>query len=70
MTKHVAEGLCGLEEIDKFQDYLGPQGYRIIVVDACRGGVIFKGDAFKEAKKIIAIVKSVYEDEKGDLKAH
>ena len=66
----VAEGLCGLEEIDKFQDYLGPQGYRIIVVDACRGGVIFKGDAFKEAGKIIAIVKSVYEDEKGDLKAH
>ena len=66
----VVEGLCGLEEIEKFQDYLGPQGYRIIVMDACRGGVIFKGDAFKEIKKIIAIVKSVYEDEKGDLKSH
>ena len=66
----VAEGLCGLEEIEKFQDYLGPQGYRIIVVDACRGRVIFKGDAFKEAKKIIAIVKSVYKDETEYLKAH
>ena len=28
-----AEGLCCLEEIDKFQDYLGPQGYRIILVE-------------------------------------
>ena len=66
----VVEGLCGLDEIKKLQDYLGPQGYRIIVVDACRGGVIFKGDAFKDVKKIITIVKSVYEDEKGDLKTH
>ena len=65
----VVRGLCGLDEIEKFQDYPCPQGYRIIVVDACRGGVIFKGDAFKEVKKIITIVKSVYEDEKGDLKA-
>ena len=63
----VVEGPCGLEEIEKFQDYLGPQGYRIIVVDACKGGVIFKGDAFLEAEKKIEVVKSVYE---GDLKAH
>ena len=28
----VLEGLCGLEEINTFQDYLGPQGYRIIVL--------------------------------------
>lgn len=63
----VVEGPCGLEEIEKFQDYLGPQGYRIIVVDACKGGVIFKGDAFLEAEKKIEVVISVYE---GDLKAH
>ena len=44
----VSDGPCGLEEIELFQDYLGPQGYRIIVVGAARGGVIFKGDAFRE----------------------
>ena len=66
----VVEGPCGLEEIEKFQDYLGPQGYRIRVVDACKGGVIFKGEAFLEAERKIEVVKSVYEDDRGDLKAH
>ena len=66
----VPEGPCGLEEIDKFSDYLGPQGFRIIVVDACKGDVIFKGDKFLEAEKLIALVKSMYEDENGDLQAH
>ena len=66
----VSEGPCGLEEIEQFQDYLGPQGYRIIVVEAARGGVIFKGDAFQEAVKIIALVNSQYKDKNGDLKGH
>ena len=66
----VPEGPCGLEEIQKFQEQLGPQGFRIIVVDASIGGVIFKGDTFLEAEKLIALVKSVHEDENGDLKAH
>ena len=66
----VSEGPCGLEEIEQFQDYLGPQGCRIIVVEAARGGVIFKGDAFQEAEKIIALVKSQYEDKNDDLKGH
>ena len=39
----VSEGPCGLEGIEQFQYYLGPQGCRIIVVEAARGGVIFKG---------------------------
>ena len=30
----------------------------------------FKGDTFLEARKLIALVKSNYEDENGDLKAH
>ena len=34
----VSEGPCGLEEIEQFQDYLGPQGYRIIVLEAAWGG--------------------------------
>ena len=58
----VPEGPCGLEEIQKFQEHLGPQGFRIIVVDASKGGVIFKGDTFLEAEKLIALVKSVHED--------
>ena len=66
----VSEGPCGLEEIEQFQDYRGPRGYRIIVVEAARGGVIFKGDAFQEAEKIIALVKSQYGDKNGDLKGH
>ena len=66
----VPEGPCGLEEIKQFQDYLGPQGYRIIVVDAVRGGVIFKGGAFREAEKTIALVKSVYVDDENAEKGH
>ena len=66
----VSEGPCRLEEIQKFQDYLGPKGYRIIVVDAVRGGVIFKGDTFQEAEKTIALVKSVYVDDEHVEKAH
>ena len=66
----VPEGPCRLEEIAKFQDYLGPQGYRIIVVDATKGGVIFTSEAFQEASKTIALVKSVYMDDKNKEKAH
>ena len=66
----VSEGLCGLEEIETFQEYLGPKGFRIIVVDATQGGVIFKGDKYEDENKIIAIVKSVYVDENNQEKAH
>ena len=66
----VGESPCGLEEIQKFQDYLGPQGFRIIVVDAVRGGVIFKGEAFLEADKTIVAVKSVYVVDENVEKAH
>ena len=67
---NVPEGLGGLEEIEKFQEYLGPQGFRIIVVDATRGGVIFKGDKCEDAGKTIALVKSVNVDENNQEKAH
>ena len=65
----VPEGPCGLEDIAKFQDYLGPRGYSIIVVDAVCGGVIFKGEAFREAEKTIALVKSVYMDDENAEKS-
>ena len=66
----VPEGLCGLTEVEKFQDYLGPQGFRIIVVEASRGGVIFKGEKYQDAEKIISIVKSVHVNEEGQETAH
>ena len=66
----VSEGPCGLEEIQKFQDYLGPKGYRIIVAETVRGGVIFKGDTFQEAEKTMALVKSVYVDDENVEKAY
>lgn len=66
----VPEGLCGLEEIDQFQDFLGPRGYRIMVLEASRGGLIFTGDKYREAEKTISIVKSVYVDEHGQETAH
>ena len=67
---NVTEGLCGLEEVDRFQEYLGPMGFRIIVVEASRGGVVYTGDKFRDSEKIIAIVKSVYVDESGQETAH
>ena len=66
----VPEGLCGLEEVHQFQEFLGPQGFRIMVVEATRGGVIFKGDQYEDADKIIALVKSVYVDEQNVERAH
>ena len=66
----VSEGLYGLEEVNTFQEYLGPKGFRIIVVDATQGGVILKGDKYEDENKIIAIVKSVYVNENNQQKAH
>ena len=66
----VPEGLCGNEEIQKFQDYLGPQGYQLIVVDPARGGVIFTGEQYKSAPKVIQLAKTYHEDSNGDPQAH
>ena len=66
----VPEGLCGHEEIEKFQQLLGPQGYQLIVVDPARGGVIFTGEQYKSAPKVIQLAKTYYEDNNGDPQAH
>ena len=59
-----------MDDIVKFQEHLSPQGFRIIVVDASKGGVIFKGYTFLEAEKLIALVNLVFVDENDDVKAH
>ena len=66
----VPEGTCGMEEIQKFQQFLGPRGYQLIVVDPARGGVIFTGEAFKTAPKVIQLAKTYHEDSNGDPQAH
>ena len=66
----VPEGPCGYEEIQKFQQFLGPQGYQLIVVDPARGGVIFTGEQFKSAPKVIQLAKTYHEDTDGETKAH
>ena len=38
----VPEGPCGFEELQKFQDYLGPQGYQLIVVEPSKCLIVFK----------------------------
>lgn len=64
------EGPCGFEAIEQFQNYLGPKGYQVIVVDPVRGGVIFTGEAYKNAPKVIQLVKTYCEDGEGETKAH
>ena len=66
----VPEGPCGLEQIQKFQEVVGPQGFRIIVVDAARGGVVFKGSQFPEVPHRIALVKSVFVNADNKETAH
>lgn len=66
----VLKGPCGSEELDKFPDYLGPQGYKIIVLCAQRGCVVYTGEKFKEMSNIIRLVKSTYVDENGETKPH
>ena len=66
----VPEGPCGFQAVEQFQNYLGPKGYQAIVVDPVRGGVIFKAEAYKNAPKVIQLVKTYYEDGEDDTKAH
>ena len=47
----VAEGPCGAEELQQFQDHLGPQGYQIIVFEGQRGMIWFKDHAYDVASK-------------------
>ena len=53
----VPEGPCGFEEVEKFQMFLGPQGYKIIVVDYVSCACIFQGnvDQYSTAKSSICL---------------
>ena len=66
----VPEGPCGYAEIEQFQNYLGPKAYQLTVVDPVRGGVTFTGEAYKNAPKVIQLVKTYYEDDQGETQTH
>lgn len=54
---NVLEGPCGFEELQKFQDYLGPNGYQLIVVEPSKCLVAFKDSTYNEAPHWIGLVK-------------
>ena len=53
----VAEGPCGAEELQQFQDHFGPQDYQIIVFEGQRGMIWFKDRAYNDASKKICLLK-------------
>ena len=53
----VPEGPCGFEELQKFQDHLGPQGYQLIVVEPSKCLIVFKDATFNDDPHFIALVK-------------
>ena len=53
---NVPEGPCGYEKLEKFQAFLGPKGYKIIVVDYVSCAIPFKGNV-DEYNKVIYLVK-------------
>ena len=42
-------GPCGFEELQAFQDHLGPQGYQHIVVEPSKCLIVFKDPTYNEA---------------------
>ena len=52
----VPEGPCGYEELEQFQAFLGPQGYKIIVVDYTSCASIFQGHV-NRYEKVIYLLK-------------
>ena len=58
----VAEGPCGSEQMQQFQDHLGPQGNQIIVFEGQQGLIWFtvkKATAMRRAKSTIVVVRIV-----------
>ena len=54
----VPEGPCDLTHVQKFQDFLGPQGYQIIVVCAQNAVILFKDSQYNQSPHKIQLVKT------------
>ena len=53
----VPEGPCGLPEIQKMQNYLGPQGYQIKIFEGNCGALWFCDEMFDDASKKLCLLK-------------
>ena len=53
----VPEGPWGFEELQKFRDYLGPQGYQLIMVEPSKCLIVFKDSQYNRAPHCIGLVK-------------
>ena len=53
----VPEGPCGYQEPEKFQDFLGPQGYQLILVELSKCLIVFKQSQFNDARHVIYLSK-------------
>lgn len=53
----VTEGPCGYQELEKFQDFLGPQGCQLILVEPSECLIFFKQSQFNDAPQVIYLVK-------------
>ena len=53
----VPKGTCGFEELEKFKDFLGPQGYQLIVVEPCKCLTVFKEAKYNNTPHVMSLVK-------------
>ena len=53
----VPGGPCGFEELEKFQDFLGPHGYQLIVVEPSKCLIVFKEAKYNNTPHVISLVK-------------
>ena len=53
----VPGGPCGFEELEKFQDFLGPQGYQLIVVEPSKCLIVFKEAKYNNTPHVTSLVK-------------
>ena len=54
----VAEGMCGLPEIQRMQDHLGPQGYQIKIYEGACGALWYCDPSFDSAPKKTVFAES------------
>ena len=53
----VPGGPCEFEELKKFQDFLGPHGYQLIVVEPSKCLIVFKEAKYYNTPHVISLVK-------------
>lgn len=52
----VAEGLCGRDELKKFQEFLGAD-YQVIVFEGLGGTIVFKDKQYDQATNVLTLLK-------------